>query len=262
MVPLYRVPLDKIVVGSNRIKYEDIKVSHVKSLILSEKNISYSPDNLNLWKVDRDSVEKNDALLETFSTKDDIKEKLGGDLMQPRLHLDEYFNKNSFKDKKSKTAIHIIVQLLTAVSNPFRDSNSILKWIQEYSPVTGRQLFTLVETFGARFTLCGRDDTIETLWNGGGTGQPCGPGTGKSRFLQELVNIIRDKALNSGDQDIMSILGNAVLHMEMEQRHQILTSFAGFRDKIGQEYASGLTLSLVLRTIYLSKLEEDKNINE
>ncbi|CAG8728589.1 18495_t:CDS:2 [Rhizophagus irregularis] len=41
---------DEIIVGNNRIKYE---VSHVKSLILSEKGISYSPDNLNLWKVDR-----------------------------------------------------------------------------------------------------------------------------------------------------------------------------------------------------------------
>ncbi|RGB41799.1 hypothetical protein C1646_662784 [Rhizophagus diaphanus] len=134
----------------------------------------YPLDKLDLWKVDRVSVDKNDAVLETFSTEDDIKEKLGGELMQPRLHLDEYVNKNSFKYKKSKSAIHIIVQLLTVVSNPFRDSNSILKWIQEYSPVTGRKPLTLVETFGARFTFCGRDDTIETLWNGGGTEQSSG----------------------------------------------------------------------------------------
>ncbi|CAB5386474.1 unnamed protein product [Rhizophagus irregularis] len=242
--------------------------------------------------------------------------------MQPRLSLDEYFNEDSFKDKKSKSAIHIIVQLLTtttAVSNPFRDSNSILKWIQEYSLVTGRQPLTLVETFGARFTLCGRDDTIETLWNGGGTEQcsgilnrfknfknlspshpkqdrnfhpipflACGPGTGKSRFLQELVNIICNKASNSGDQDIMSILGNAVflnvtygnrteasdfdvnIGAEASIALRILfsyfvhgnKSFVGFRDKIGQENARGLTLSLVLRAIYLSKLKEDKNIYE
>ncbi|CAB4441317.1 unnamed protein product [Rhizophagus irregularis] len=242
--------------------------------------------------------------------------------MQPRLSLDEYFNENSFKDKKSKSAIHIIVQLLTtttAVSNPFRDSNSILKWIQKYSPVTGRQPLTLVETFGARFTLCGRNDTIETLWNRGGTeqcsgilnrfknfknispGHPkqdrnfhpipflaCGPSTGKSRFLQELVNIIRNKASNSGDQDIMSILGNAVflnvtygnrteasdfdvnIGVEASIALRILfsyfvhgnKSFVGFKDKIGQENARRLTLSLVLRAIYLSKLKEDKNIYE
>ncbi|CAB4441347.1 unnamed protein product [Rhizophagus irregularis] len=232
---------DEIIVGINRIKYEDIKVSHVKSLILFGKGVSYSPDNLNLWKVDRDSVDKND----------------------------------NFKDKKSKSAIHIIVQLLTtttAVSNPFRDSNSILKWIQKYSPVTGRQPLTLVETFGARFTLCG----------------PCGPSTGKSRFLQELVNIIRNKASNSGDQDIMSILGNAVflnvtygngteasdfdvnIGVEASIALRILfsyfvhgnKSFVGFKDKIGQENARRLTLSLVLRAIYLSKLKEDKNIYE
>lgn len=177
----------------------------------------------------------------------------------------------------------------------------------------------LVETFGARFTLCGRDDTIETLWNGGGTEQcsgilnrfknfkkfspchpkqdrnfhsipflACDPGTGKSRFLQELVNIIRNKASNSGDQDIMSILGNAIflnvtygngieasdfdvnIGAEASIALRILfsyfvhgnKSFVGFRDKIGQENARGLTLSLVLRAIYLSKLEEDKNIYE
>ncbi|GBC46902.2 hypothetical protein GLOIN_2v1668084 [Rhizophagus irregularis DAOM 181602=DAOM 197198] len=314
---------DTIIVDNCTTKYEDITVSDVKSLILSKKGISYSPDNLNLWKVDRDSVIKNIKLLGTFSTENDIKEKLGGELMEPLLSLDEYFNKDSFKDKKSKSAIHIIVQRLTtttAVSNPFSDSNSILKWIQEYSPVTGRQPLTLlVETFGARFTLCGRDDTIETLWNGGGTEQrsgilnrfknfknfspahpkqdrnfhpipflACGPGTGKSRFLQELVNIIRNKASNSGDQDIMSILGNAVflnvtygngteasdfdvnIGAEASIALRILfsyfvhgnKSFVGFRDKIGQENARGLTLSLVLRAIYLSKLKEDKNIYE
>ncbi|CAB4399715.1 unnamed protein product [Rhizophagus irregularis] len=313
---------DTIIIDNCTIQYEDITVSDVKFLILSKKGVSYSTDNLNLWKVDRDSVIKNDELLRTFSTENDIKEKLGGELMQPRLSLDEYFNEDSFKDKKSKSAIHIIVQLLTtttAVSNPFRDSNSILKWIQEYSLVTGRQPLTLVETFGARFTLCGRDDTIETLWNGGGTEQcsgilnrfknfknlspshpkqdrnfhpipflACGPGTGKSRFLQELVNIICNKASNSGDQDIMSILGNAVflnvtygnrteasdfdvnIGAEASIALRILfsyfvhgnKSFVGFRDKIGQENARGLTLSLVLRAIYLSKLKEDKNIYE
>src|SRR4051812_39644266 len=162
----------------------------------------------------------------------------------------------------------------------------------------------LVETFGAQFTLCGREDTIETLWNGGGAEQSngilnrfknfcsdrpkkdrnfhpipflaCGPGTGKSRFLQELVNIIRDKALNSGDQDIMSILGNAVIlnvtygngteasdfdmniGAEASVALRILynyfvhgnESFTTFRDEIiGQENARQLTLALVLKTI-------------
>ncbi|CAG8678714.1 15452_t:CDS:2 [Funneliformis mosseae] len=202
-------------------------------------------------------------------------------------------------------------------SNLFKDSNSILKWIQEYSPVTGRKPSMLVETFGARFTLCGRDDTIETLWNGGGTEQSngilnrfknfrsdhpkqdrnlhpipflaCGPGTGKSQFLQELVNIIRDKALNSGDQDIMSILGNEVflnvtygngteasdfdvnIGAEASLALRILynyfvhgnESFTKFRDEIiGQENAKQLTLALVLRTICESKRKENRNIKK
>ncbi|RIA79245.1 hypothetical protein C1645_106671 [Glomus cerebriforme] len=104
---------DEIIVDNCTTQYEDITVSDVKSLILSKKGINYSPDNLNLWKVDRVSVDKNDELLETFSTEDDIQEKLGGELMQPRLRLGKYFNENSFKDEESKSAIHIIVQLLT-----------------------------------------------------------------------------------------------------------------------------------------------------
>ncbi|PKY50305.1 hypothetical protein RhiirA4_545862 [Rhizophagus irregularis] len=107
---------DEIIVDNCTINYEDITVSDVKSLILSKKGVSYSPDNLNLWKVDRDSVIKNNELLRTFSTENDIKEKLGGELMQPRLSLDEYFNEDSFKDKKSKSAIHIIVQRLTTTT--------------------------------------------------------------------------------------------------------------------------------------------------
>ncbi|CAB4386560.1 unnamed protein product [Rhizophagus irregularis] len=107
---------DEIIVGNNRIKYEDIKVSHVKSLILSEKGISYSSDNLNLWKVDRASVDKNDELLKHF---------LWRRIDAPRFPLDEYFNENSFKDKESKSAIHIIVQAPTTATtlvtiSPFR----------------------------------------------------------------------------------------------------------------------------------------------
>ena len=104
-------------VGHSSIKYKEITVSHVKSLILSGKGMSdYPLDKLDLWKVDRVSVDKNDEVLETFSTEDDIKEKLGGELMKPRLLLGKYFNENSFKDEESKSAIHIIVQLLTTRS--------------------------------------------------------------------------------------------------------------------------------------------------
>ncbi|RIA80336.1 hypothetical protein C1645_838883 [Glomus cerebriforme] len=119
---------DEIIVGNNRIKYEDIKVSHVKSFILSEKRISYSPDQLNLWKVDHVRANKNDNVLKIFSTEDDIQEKLGGELMQPQLHLGKYFNENSFKDEESKSAIHIIIQLL--IPTPEEEPLSIKRIIE------------------------------------------------------------------------------------------------------------------------------------
>ncbi|RGB33129.1 hypothetical protein C1646_762068 [Rhizophagus diaphanus] len=103
---------EEITVGNNRIKYEKITVSNIKSLILSEKGISCSPDNLNLWKVNLVIVNENDKVLEISSTENDIKEKLGGELMNPRSSLGKYFNENSFKDEESKSAIHIIVQPL------------------------------------------------------------------------------------------------------------------------------------------------------
>jgi len=108
---------EEITVDDNKIKYEEITVSNVKSLILSGKKLEcdYSLDKLNLWKVDRVSVNKNDEVLETFSTEDDIKENLGGGLMNPRYPLSDYFDENSFKDKKNKRDIHIIVYLLPSI---------------------------------------------------------------------------------------------------------------------------------------------------
>src|SRR5581483_8464251 len=90
---------EEITVDDNKIKYEEITVSNVKSLILSGKKLEcdYSLDKLNLWKVDRVSVNKNDEVLETFSTEDDIKENLGGELMNPRYPLSDYFDENSLK---------------------------------------------------------------------------------------------------------------------------------------------------------------------
>src|SRR4051794_4410762 len=107
---------DKIIVDNNRIKYEDITVSNVKSLILSGKRSNYSLAQLNLWKVDRVRVDENDKVLGKFSTENDIEEKLGGKLMNPRFLLSKYFEENDFKDEESKSAIHIIVQLLTTTT--------------------------------------------------------------------------------------------------------------------------------------------------
>ncbi|CAB4396043.1 unnamed protein product [Rhizophagus irregularis] len=50
-------------------------------------------------------------------TESDIREKLGGELMNPQSSLSEYFNENSFKDEGSKSAVHIIVQLVLWETN-------------------------------------------------------------------------------------------------------------------------------------------------
>ncbi|GBB93766.1 hypothetical protein RclHR1_22280002 [Rhizophagus clarus] len=182
---------DEIIVSNNRIKYEDIKVSHVKSLILSEKGINYSPDNLNLWKVDRVSIDKNDELLDTFSTENDIREKLGGELMQPRFCLSKYFNENSFKDEESKSAIHIIVQLLTTTVKDAIDI-ALKKAITDISIISPNdempfmerntdQEITRIEK-NIRNHLKG--STAKTDFNilvSGGA-----PGIGKTRFGQEI----------------------------------------------------------------------------
>jgi hypothetical protein len=96
---------EKIIIANNEIPYKKISVSNVKSLILSEKQINYPLDQLNLWKVDCVKVNQNNDLLETFSTEDEIKEKLGGELMIPRFQLESYF-----KAKEINTwEIHIFV---------------------------------------------------------------------------------------------------------------------------------------------------------
>ncbi|RGB34137.1 hypothetical protein C1646_668781 [Rhizophagus diaphanus] len=113
-------------------------------------------------EVDRDSVNKNDKLLETFSTENDIKEKLGGVLIQPRLSLDEYFNRNNFKDKKSKSAIHIIGQLLTFITRSLEEALSIILpnlqdtinilTIQKVMPLKDRDTNKALEIFNDNIT--------------------------------------------------------------------------------------------------------------
>ncbi|RGB41042.1 hypothetical protein C1646_752562 [Rhizophagus diaphanus] len=67
--------------------------------------ISCCLDNLNLWKVNLVIVNENDKVLEISSTEDDIKEKLGGELMNPQSSLGKYFNENSFKDEENSPVL-------------------------------------------------------------------------------------------------------------------------------------------------------------
>ncbi|PKB94568.1 hypothetical protein RhiirA5_404804, partial [Rhizophagus irregularis] len=183
---------DTIIVDNCTTKYEDITVSDVKSLILSKKGVSYSPDNLNLWKVDRDSVIKNIELLNPFSTENDIKEKLGGELMQPLLYLNEYFIEDSFKDKKSKSAIHIIVQHLTTTT--VKDAIDIaLKEVKEETGTdrpndempfmdrdTNQAITKIIRNIENRLKGSKAKTDFDMLFSGGA------PGIGKTRYGDEL----------------------------------------------------------------------------
>ncbi|CAG8561944.1 14106_t:CDS:2 [Rhizophagus irregularis] len=142
-------------------------------------------------------------------------------------------------------------------------------------PTDGIKPVKLVETLGARFTLCDREDTIETLRNGGGT------------ECSNRVNIIHYKVLYSGDKDVKSRLGKQFflnvtygngsmasdfdvdIKAESSKALRILYSyfvngnknlnFNRFRDIIGEGNTN--QLRLCLETIYENKLKEDRNIN-
>ncbi|PKY50556.1 hypothetical protein RhiirA4_467091 [Rhizophagus irregularis] len=101
-------------IGATSENYDDIEVSHIKSLVFDRKsyklkslNINNS-DSLELWKVDSKKVENNENKLEGFSTKDDIKNYLGGEYMESRHFISRYFIKKKVIDRE---AIHIIVQV-------------------------------------------------------------------------------------------------------------------------------------------------------
>ncbi|RGB24548.1 hypothetical protein C1646_804242 [Rhizophagus diaphanus] len=92
------------------VNYDDIKVSHIKSLVFDRKsyklkslNINNS-DSLELWKVDSKKIENNENKLEGFSTKDDIKNYLGGEYMESQHFLSRYFIKYKVIDRRPFTS--------------------------------------------------------------------------------------------------------------------------------------------------------------
>ncbi|GES91215.1 crinkler (CRN) family protein, putative [Rhizophagus clarus] len=197
---------EEIIVDNNRIKYKDITVSNVKSLILSQRKIDCSLNNLKLWIVDRVSIDKNDEMLEKFSTEDDIKEKLGGELMNPRNFLSKYFNENSFNDDESKSAVHIIVQLLTTTGYPNKrprlDFDNIpidlslpptqllhgtgYYWDYQEPPELENILRSEILTLYDLFKNNDRDKSNTPIFF-----MISGAGCGKSRNATELPNVLR-----------------------------------------------------------------------
>ncbi|RGB31505.1 hypothetical protein C1646_763981 [Rhizophagus diaphanus] len=204
-------------VGNSNIKYKKITVSYVKSLILSGRGMrDYPLNKLNLWKLDRVSVDKNDKLLETFSTENDIEEKLGGELMHPRHLLGKYFNENSFKDKESKSAIHIIVQFPTFTTDysnkrPRLDFNNIpLDLGRSPTPLLYTDGFSWdyqeshkLEEELRRVQRNRRDKTNTPIFF-----MVTGAGCGKSRNATEIPNILRKIFVN--DLELRSRLEDAL----------------------------------------------------
>ncbi|RUS14604.1 hypothetical protein BC937DRAFT_93571, partial [Endogone sp. FLAS-F59071] len=111
------------------------------------------------------------------------------------------------------------------------DATSVYLWIQKYTLNRGRN--RLVKTFGRDFEFLGRDRSMQTLWNGtdkrdGIMGRflnrkyddkifhpipvlAGGPGTGKSRFLDEAERFLKEYANSSGNQEIFNAFANMVV---------------------------------------------------
>ncbi|RGB25857.1 hypothetical protein C1646_771176 [Rhizophagus diaphanus] len=101
------------------IKFSEFKVSHFKEMLFRRgevKDVVRNTGEMDLWKIDSMKVNEEEDNLKEF-TENDIREKLGGELMNPQSSLSEYFNENSFKDEGSKSAVHIIVQLVLWETN-------------------------------------------------------------------------------------------------------------------------------------------------
>ncbi|CAG8567970.1 9766_t:CDS:2 [Ambispora leptoticha] len=235
------------------------------------------------FQVEGQAGMKNVKKLKPLETRSDIDDEniiiqnLGGKRLTP---FDDFGDIFAYSDLKN---IRIIVQppVTTAVPQVnLEDPHSILAWIQNYSPtgVAGAKPALLVESFGAQFTLCGRENTINTLWYGNRANSygilnrfrnycsanpkkdrnfhpipflGCGPGTGKSRFLQEICNIIREKAQLSNDDEIKSILGEAIF---LNITYGNGSAFSDFDVDIGAE------ASLALRILYTYFVHGDESV--
>ncbi|GES83741.1 P-loop containing nucleoside triphosphate hydrolase protein [Rhizophagus clarus] len=210
------------------IKYNELKISDLKYIIWSKKSNTLKIDytDLELWMV-------NIIQEEVYKLKDvkesEIREKLGATKLSPTYTFQNYFPKTF----KYNSNIHIIVQVPAATGPNWNDPSSIYEWIQQFNLNPGRN--RLVKSFGKDFEFYGRDNTIDTLWNGDKitnrngivdrflvrrskdkSNHPlpvlaAGPGTGKSRFLDEVERLLTLKANNSDNEDIRNAFSNLVV---------------------------------------------------
>ncbi|PKK74406.1 hypothetical protein RhiirC2_774808 [Rhizophagus irregularis] len=169
---------------------------------------------MKLWKIDISKF-KPDSIEEQIK-KEEVEE------LNPFNYLSNYFSDQAAADKTSLSrdiitkSIMSLVNLAEAYLENVHETYDLLKSLRRSSNKIATR--KLVDTYDANFPLEGRDESIKILFKGRkGRNGICkrfekrksrdshlhpipisanGPGTGKSRLLQELPTLLREQAKN------------------------------------------------------------------
>ncbi|KAF9197305.1 hypothetical protein BGZ49_002313 [Haplosporangium sp. Z 27] len=238
-------------VGALKVKIKEAKKNDLDYL---------DADKLVLWKADIPTVRGADYNRDYQRSVDNIKSD-SSNMMDPVDLVQEYI-----QEALPKT-IQIIVEkpsgssATTSGSIDWRDPSAIRTWIRQYERPTGTNKHRLVSAFGSRFPLCSREDTIDMLWDGTDIRKgvlerfnnryngerhlhpipflACGPGTGKSRFLQEVGGLLQKKADSCNDETVKTSFSNMIA-INISYGNGTLASEADIR--IGSEASIGVRL--------------------
>ncbi|PKC10159.1 hypothetical protein RhiirA5_414692 [Rhizophagus irregularis] len=211
--------------GNNHYDFKDFKVGHLKDYICDRRKVADSDRHaVKLWKVD-------------VKDESDIKEKPKEDEMKPRLMFKDYFQDELNGVKFTMSNIHVIAIIPTDPSQQgvtqngvnWNDVNSIYNWMMTLKRPPKTVVPKLVSTSGADFPLQGREETMKILMEGNGSRNGIcerftkrnetdrnihpipilanGPGTGKSRFLQEIPTLLREQAEKyTNDDELLNMI--------------------------------------------------------
>ncbi|GBC15587.2 hypothetical protein GLOIN_2v1768376 [Rhizophagus irregularis DAOM 181602=DAOM 197198] len=154
--------------------------------------------------------------------------------------------------------------------------DSIYKWIQQFTLRRDRNRF--VTYFGKDFEFYGRDDAIDILWNGdkklGRNGiverfkhhnerdkenhpiPVVACGTGKSRFLDEIEELLTRNTINCDNEDIRNTFSNMAVINTTYGNGSLANKIDQYIDAENQEINSNPLLILVLGIDELNKLHD------
>ncbi|CAG8629446.1 29420_t:CDS:2, partial [Racocetra persica] len=233
---------------------------------------------LQLWRVNIPINDENKLkILETSYTNIDVEEKLDGLKMLPTDPISNYFNEQF---PIENTCINIIVQ--TEAVN--WDNKSIFTWIQYVRRSSEIAKPKFVESYGAKFPLQGRDETIEILFRGtmdkNGICQRFqqrkttnrynhpipilanGPGAGKSRFLQELPTLLCDHVEKYTDDNfLINSIKNRMLSINITFGDGTIASDEDnqFLRRCGKSQLKIIdALEIILMDVDVNKNDDDK----